>query len=306
VITGQTPEINTHHITFSPWKAARLSIPPLNDLRISGTCDRRFAVVAEAFRENFEERGELGAAVAVVIDALAGQAPSWPPGEGHGYHVHTFGFLVGELVRRVSGERIGAFLRQEVAEACGAQVSFGLAANDRSHRAEYVFDPTLAAKALSGSYPSVDRRLRELAYLNPPGATGIGTVDTPAWRQAEIPSANLYASARGVARTYASLVDTAQPLLAPDILQEATREAASGEDLVLARPSRFGLGFQLSQPERPLGPNSGSFGHFGAGGSLGFADPKAGLAFGYVMNRGGPQWQDPRNRALIDAVYRAA
>jgi CubicO group peptidase (beta-lactamase class C family) len=76
-------------------------------------------------------------------------------------------------------------------------------------------------------------------------------------------------------------------------------------DRVLGRPSRFGLGFQLSQPERPLGPNAGSFGHFGAGGSVGFADPEAGVAFAYVMNRGGPQWQDPRNRALIEATYEA-
>ena len=72
---------------------------------------------------------------------------------------------------------------------------------------------------------------------------------------------------------------------------------------MLGRPSRFGLGFQLTQPERPLGPNPRSFGHFGVGGSLGFADPDAGLAFGYAMNRSGPRWQNPRNRALIDAVY---
>ena len=72
---------------------------------------------------------------------------------------------------------------------------------------------------------------------------------------------------------------------------------------VLHRPSRFGLGFQLTQPERPLGPDPATFGHFGAGGSLGFCDPEAGVAFGYVMNQMGPRWQNPRNRALIDAVY---
>ena len=69
------------------------------------------------------------------------------------------------------------------------------------------------------------------------------------------------------------------------------------------RPSRFGLGFQLTQPERPLGTNPRTFGHFGAGGSLGFADPDARLAFAYTMNQPGPRWQNPRNRALIDAVY---
>ncbi len=89
----------------------------------------------------------------------------------------------------------------------------------------------------------------------------------------------------------------------PATLDEAIAEASAGADAVLGRESRFGLGFQLTQPERPLGPNPRAFGHFGAGGSLGFADPDAGLAFGYVMNRSGPRWQNPRNRALIDAVY---
>ena len=78
-----------------------------------------------------------------------------------------------------------------------------------------------------------------------------------------------------------------------------------GQDLVLHRPSRFGLGFQLTQPERPIGPGQATFGHFGAGGSLGFADPENGIAFGYVMNQMGPRWQNPRTRALVDAVTRA-
>jgi CubicO group peptidase (beta-lactamase class C family) len=84
---------------------------------------------------------------------------------------------------------------------------------------------------------------------------------------------------------------------------EAIQEASAGPDLVLHRPSRFGLGVQLTQPERPLGPNPRAFGHFGVGGSLGFADPDAALAFAYAMNRGGPRWQNPRNRVLIDALY---
>jgi CubicO group peptidase (beta-lactamase class C family) len=73
--------------------------------------------------------------------------------------------------------------------------------------------------------------------------------------------------------------------------------------VVLARRSRFGLGFQLTTPERPLGPNPRAFGHFGAGGALGFADPDAGVAFGYAMNRGGPRWQNPCNRTLLEAIY---
>jgi CubicO group peptidase (beta-lactamase class C family) len=265
----------------------------------------------------------------LVTDALAEQAPWWRPGTGHGYHVHTFGFLVGELVRRAAGETIGSFLRREIAEPLGAELSFGLAAGKRRRCAEYVVDSTLRERFEQAGRVAVDARatatdirngrvdmhhikatpvnvhLYERAYMNPPGATGIGTVNTAAWLDAEIPSANLHADARSVARVYATLLDTERPLLDRDVLAHATAEASMGEDLVLGRPSRFGLGFQLTQPERPLGPHETSFGHFGAGGSVGFADPTAGVAFAYVMNHGGPQWQDPRNRALIDAVYEA-
>jgi CubicO group peptidase (beta-lactamase class C family) len=117
---------------------------------------------------------------------------------------------------------------------------------------------------------------------------------------ASIPSANAHATARGIARIYAAL----PKLLGRETYALATAEHATGTDLVLDRPTRFGLGFQLSQPERPLGATRG-FGHFGAGGSVGFADPDAGVAFAYVMNRGGPRWQSPRSRALIDALYAA-
>jgi CubicO group peptidase (beta-lactamase class C family) len=86
-------------------------------------------------------------------------------------------------------------------------------------------------------------------------------------------------------------------------LADAVTEQVYGEDLVLRRPSRFGLGFQLTQPERPLGAGPRAFGHFGAGGSVGLCDPDAGVAFGYVTSQMGPRWQNPRNRALIDAVF---
>ena len=241
----------------------------------------------------------------VVTSALAEQQPWWTPGAGHGYHVHTFGFLVGELVRRASGEPIGAFLRREVADALGVEVGFGLAPANRSRRAEYVFDAALGSRLEGARRSPVNARLRERAYLNPPGAMGLGTVNTDAWQNAELPSANLHADARGLARVYDALLGDTGTLVDPDVLREASSEHSGGEDLVLGRPSRFGLGFQLSQPERPLGPNAGSFGHFGAGGSLAFADPQARVAFAYVMNRGGPQWRDPRNRALVDAVYQA-
>lgn len=240
-----------------------------------------------------------------VTAALESQQPWWTPGTAHGYHVHTFGFLAGELVRRVCGESIGSFVRRELAEPLAAELSFGLAPDKRSRRADYIFDPALAGRGEGGRRTDVDLTLRERAYMSPPGATGIGTVNTLAWQDAELPSANLHADARAMARVYAALLGDGPPLLDTDVLREACSEASVGDDLVLGRPSRFGLGFQLTQPERPLGPNPSSFGHFGAGGSLAFADPDARLAFAYVMNRGGPNWQDPRNRALVDSVYEA-
>jgi CubicO group peptidase (beta-lactamase class C family) len=237
-----------------------------------------------------------------VTRALGEQEPWWEAGSAHGYHVHTFGFLTGELVRRVSGDSIGTFLKREVAGPLGADVRYGLAPADRGRRADYLFTPETTERA--HPRPLLEerlRRLRERAYFNPPGATGLGTVNTVAWLDAELPSANLHASARGIAHVYAGLHD----LLDADTLDAAIAEAACGEDLVLGRRSRFGLGFQLTQPERQLGPNARSFGHFGAGGALGFADPDAAVAFGYAMNRGGARWQNSRNRALIDALYRA-
>jgi CubicO group peptidase (beta-lactamase class C family) len=242
----------------------------------------------------------------LMAAALAGEEPWWAPGTAHGYHVNTFGFLAGELVRRVSGERIGAFFRRELASPLAADFHFGLGPEHDARTAEYFFAEQ-SPRSDNGDEDGLgavddDRRhLLARAYLNPPAVSGLGTVNTRVWRAAEIPSANGHASARAVAQIYGALL--ADRVLGRDMLDRAIAEASSGTDFVLGRPSRFGLGFQLTQPERPLGPNPRSFGHFGAGGSLGFADPDAGLAFGYVMNRSGPRWQNPRNRALIQAVY---
>jgi CubicO group peptidase (beta-lactamase class C family) len=242
-----------------------------------------------------------------VTAALAAQEPWWEPGSTHGYHVHTLGFLVGELVRRVTGQTIGTFLRREIARPLGADVGFGVAPVDRGRRADYLFSvETLTRPPRDPSAPPPDARLRllrERAYTNPPGATGVGTVNGEAWLDAELPSANMHATATGIARVYAALIDPGAPLLRRATVDEAIAEASFGDDVVLARRSRFGLGFQLTTPERPLGPNPRAFGHFGAGGALGLADPDAGVAFGYAMNRGGPRWQNPRNRTLLEAVY---
>jgi CubicO group peptidase (beta-lactamase class C family) len=243
---------------------------------------------------------------ATMTEALAAERPWWMPRDGHGYHVNTFGYLVGEVVRRATGATVGTHLRTEVAEPLGADVHIGLTSRHHGRVADFQW---AGPHHVDGPPPDLDgdELMRYNAYLNPAGVSGAGVVNTPAWREAEIPSTNAHASARGVARVYEALaaggrVDGVEVVDA-EVLRELTTEQVDGPDRVLGRPSRFGVGFQLTQPERPFGPNPGAFGHFGAGGSLGFGDPTAGVAFGYVMNNPSPGWQNPRNRSLVDALY---
>lgn len=239
----------------------------------------------------------------LMTSALEAEQPWWRPDDKHGYHVNTFGFLVGELVRRASGESAGAFFKAAIAQPLGADFHFGIGAEEDRRVAEFLF-PEAAPDAIDAHATPLLRSV----YLNPPGLSGFGTVNTRQWRAAEIPSANGHATARAVARIYSALagggaIDGVR-LLEAQTVALATREVSSGQDAVLARPSRFGLGFQLTQPERPMGPSLNSFGHFGAGGSLGFADPDNALAFAYTTSQGeGPRWQNPRNRGLLDALY---
>jgi len=251
----------------------------------------------------------------LMTGALAAQEPWWEPGAAHGYHVNTFGFLAGEIVRRVSGGTVDAFFQREVGRPLGVDFRWGLSADDEARTADYLFTdettaPSEEARAHLDAAGERHRLMVDRAYGNPPGVSGIGgVVNTPAWRRAEMPSGNAHATAAAVARIYGVLASRGaadgMTLVSAGTLTDATAEASAGLDLVLGRPSRFGLGFQLTQPERPLGPNPGAFGHFGVGGSAGFADPDVRLGFAYTMNRGGPRWRSPRNRALIDALYEA-
>jgi CubicO group peptidase (beta-lactamase class C family) len=242
----------------------------------------------------------------VMTAALAAQEPWWEPGTGHGYHVNTFGFLVGEVIRRSTGSTVGTVLREEIAGPLGADVHIGLPASQHQRVATFAWPgPPPAEEEPPGLEPA--RLMEHNAYFNPGGLAGAGVINTRTWRAAEVPSANAHGTARGVARVYAALAAggtlDGTVIADPAAVAAASAEQVCGQDLVLHRPSRFGLGFQLTQPERPLGPGQAAFGHFGAGGSLGFCDPQSGVAFGYVMNQMGPRWQSPRTRALVDAVY---
>jgi len=241
----------------------------------------------------------------LMIHALEKQAPWWAPGTAHGYHVNTFGFLVGEIVRRTAGMTIGRFIAREIADPLDADLYIGLPLSEHARVAEYRWPVVTPERDV----PDGDDMalMRWNTYWNPPGFSGAHWVNTAAWRSAEVPSTNGTGSARGVARFYSALarggtIDGVH-IVGRAALDEATVEHSYGPDLVNGQTTRFGLGFQLTQPERPMGPNARAFGHFGAGGSLGFCDPDADIGFGYVTNDMGPRWQNPRNRALMEAVY---
>ena len=233
-----------------------------------------------------------------MCGALAAQEPWWEPGTTHGYHVNTYGFLLGELARRVSGKPPGELLREAIGPT--SELWFG-APRDGRPVADFLFASEMIG-ASDGERPAMPP-VQVKAYFNPPGISGLGTVNTPQWRAAVIPSTNGHATARGVAGVYSALMSG--EILGAAMLATAKSEHVNGPDLVLERDQRFGLGFQLPLPERRLGPGDNAFGHYGVGGALGFADPDARLAFAYAPNRGGPRWQNPRTQALVDAVYDA-
>jgi len=247
----------------------------------------------------------------LMTSVLAAEEPWWPPGSGHGYHVNTFGYLGGELIRRITGRTPGKYLQRELAGPLGADVHIALPRAEHYRVGEFFWPLAQPdAGAERGHVPGArgtGGQMALAAYFNPPDFSGAGVVNTPAWRSAQMPSANTHATATGVARIYAALaaggtLDGVQ-VVAHSALAAATEEQVYGDDLVLERPSRFGLGFQLTHPERKFGSGRRCFGHFGAGGSVGFCDPDARLAFGYVTNQMGPRWRNPRNTVLMDTCY---
>jgi CubicO group peptidase (beta-lactamase class C family) len=252
----------------------------------------------------------------VMTEALAAQAPWWTPGEGHGYHVNMPGFLVGEVIRRITGKTIGTYLREEIAGPAGIDFAWGIGPEHDARCATLLPSPPGPESDALRRFLALDpgtlsgiALMRMNTYRNPPDISGTGVVNSRRWRAAEAPSTNGHGNARAVARLYSALAGDGTldgvHIVSPDLVRMASAEQVYGEDIVLQRSTRFGIGFQLTQPERMLGPSPRAFGHFGAGGSLGFADPDARVAFGYAMNQGRAGWQHQHVRHLIDLVYAA-
>jgi CubicO group peptidase (beta-lactamase class C family) len=238
------------------------------------------------------------------VDSLGAMAPLWPPGSAAAYHPISHGHLAGEVLRRVDGRTMGAFVAEEIAGPLGIDFFIGLPEAEDSRAAEIIVGPGTTDSIAEAE----DRPLARVGYLNPRFP-----VDIPnqrAWRAAEIPAANGYGDARGLARIYGALaqggvLDRVR-LLGRGTLAAATEERFRGNDAGFDRPMAFGAGFMLNV-DHEFGPSDIAFGHSGWGGSYAYADPDAGLGVAYVMNRmlGFGDRPDPRRLSLLNALYSA-
>lgn len=243
-----------------------------------------------------------------MVNLLAAQKPLWEPGAAAGYHAVTWGYLAGELVRRITGKTLGQYFADKVARPLDADFYIGLPDSEMD-RVAVMIGPNHArvlAPRSDGPPPKMPD-LFAIALLNP-SIKPFRDASSYEWRKAEIAAANGQANARGIARIYGALANGGElngvRIIDREAIEQATRPEVDDEtDLVIGRPMRRARGFILSTAGA-YGPNERSFGHGGAGGSTGFADPDANLAVGYAMN----QMQSdpnatPRSKKLIDATY---
>jgi CubicO group peptidase (beta-lactamase class C family) len=249
-------------------------------------------------------------AVTPVVDALAAQRPVWEPGTAHGYHALTYGWLAGELVRRVDGRTIGRYFADEVAAPLGLDFHIGLAESDEPRVTRLESPPP----------PTDPEVLALMLQVMGPGTTGFRALtmngalvaldpddnhfNTRAVHATEMPAANGITTARSLAKMYAATIGEVDGirLYGDDIVALSSAERVNGPDESLVVESRFGYGFMLHGEMTPL-LSDRAYGHAGAGGSLGFADPSNGVGYGYVMNQmGGGIAGDPRTISLNEAV----
>jgi CubicO group peptidase (beta-lactamase class C family) len=234
-----------------------------------------------------------------ICGKLAAMAPLWPVGEASGYHPITFGYIAGEIFRRVDGRTMGRALREDLAEPFGLDLWIGL------------------PQALDGRVADLQRpsALPDFGELNEPTRLAFmtpwsspGGRSQAEWRRAEIPSANGHATALALARLMGALADGGRlegtQILSPGAIAEASRERIRGQDLVLPFVMSWAAGFMRNAAEHPWGPGDATFGHSGWGGSCAFADPDRRWGGAYVMNRQGTALMgDLRAKRLIEAAY---
>ena len=252
------------------------------------------------------------------IRALEVQHPLWQPGTRAAYHVHNQGFLLGEIMRRVTGMTIGPFLKENVTRPLAAEYYIGgMDEQQQAHVAEVL--PNTGARLFAAKDQAVPEKpttpegwqdgavLRSFAFLQNPAESWYDTMNSPRWREVEIASGSGHGNARGVARIYGATVGEVDgiSLMSKDRLEAMITEQHNQTELLQERPYHQALGVLLNTPEAVyMGPNMRSFGHHGLGGSIGFGDPDAKIGFSYCCNQmHAVGTNGPRARRLIDAVY---
>ena len=234
-----------------------------------------------------------------IVARIAAMAPLWPPGTASGYHPVTFGYIIGEIFRRVDGRTLGTALRHDLGQPLGLDLWIGLPDAEHGRVAQMQRPP--AMPDLGELTP-----VRRAAFLEPWSSPA--NRDTGAWRRAEIPSANGHATADSLARIAAVMACDGRldgrEVLAPGVAAAMERQRICGPDLVLPFTLAWGAGLLRNDPVGIYGPGMESVGHSGWGGSCLMADPERRLSAAYVMNRQSAHLiGDPRSRRLIEAVY---
>ncbi|TNF87343.1 MAG: class A beta-lactamase-related serine hydrolase [Gammaproteobacteria bacterium] len=239
-----------------------------------------------------------------MIGLLEAQRPFWPPGTASGYHAVTWGYLPGELVRRITGETLAERLQQRICAPAQADFYLGVPDAEMSriaplvgpNRARVQRHKTAGARGKPGPFHAV--------ALQNPVIRPYQDASSKPWQQAEIAASNGHASARGVARIYQQVLRADGGILSSESLAALTEERVGMvDDLVLGHPIRRGAGVILNT-RAMFGPNPEAWGHSGTGGSKSFADPITGTAFGYVMNQmRDDEGESTRSGRLIDAYY---
>jgi CubicO group peptidase (beta-lactamase class C family) len=246
-----------------------------------------------------------------IAAGLAAATPLWKPGTQSGYHSLTMGFLLAEVVRRVTGQTIGQFIRAEIVEPLGLDYWVGLPTSEHHRVAPLIADPEFGSDA-TFAVSNPDTIGGQALFMGPErrlDAVFGRTFNDPAFRVAEVSAAGPHTDARSLARVYGALAQDGElegvRLVSPESTELFRTETFEGTDVISKIHSRLGLGYALNSPQRyPMGPHRESFGHPGFGGAMAFADPVSELGFGYVTNEmvvG--MGTDYRVLALIDAVY---